>query len=64
MAHTRDDIERWRRRAEELRVMADQFGIPSAQETLRRLASDYEQLADDAEARLADRSRGPSQEVC
>jgi hypothetical protein len=44
--------------------MADEFGIPSAQETLRRLASDYEQLADDAEAKLAGRSRGPSQEAC
>lgn len=64
MAHTRDDIERWRRRAEELRTMADQFGIPSAQETLRRLASDYEQLADDAEARLAGRSLRPRQDVC
>jgi hypothetical protein len=44
--------------------MADQFGIPSAQETLCSLASDYEQLADDAEARLAGGRLRPSQEAC
>lgn len=49
-----ENIRRWRARAEELRAVADQFTIPSAQEGLRRAAANYEKLADHAEARLTD----------
>jgi hypothetical protein len=52
---TQHQIKRWRQRAEELRLVADQFSIPSAQETMRRTARSYEQLADHAEALLEDR---------
>lgn len=45
-------ISSWRMRAEELRAVADQFEVPSAQGTLRRLADNYDRLAVDAEARL------------
>ena len=51
--HARDLIKRWRIRAEELRATADQFSVPSAQTSLRRTAANYEQLADNAEARLS-----------
>jgi hypothetical protein len=42
----------WRARAEELRTTADQFTVPSAQESLRHAAANYERLADEAEALL------------
>jgi len=45
-------IERWRRRAEELRTTADHFVVPSAQESLSREAANYDQMADHAEALL------------
>jgi hypothetical protein len=48
----RRKIEAWRRRAEELLATAEQFGVPSAQETLRRAAANFTQMADHAEARL------------
>lgn len=54
VADTRDKIRRWRVRARELRTVADQFGLPSAQDSLRHLAATYEKLADDAEAQLSD----------
>jgi len=50
---TTDRIRRWRMRAEELRMTADGFAIPSAQQTLRRAAANYDNLADEAETRLA-----------
>ncbi len=53
ISQDRDRIKRWRQRAEELRTVADQFVVPSVQETLRRTAANYEQLADDAEAQLS-----------
>jgi hypothetical protein len=44
----------WRMRAEELRMVADQFIVPAAQEeALRRAVAHYERLADDAEALFA-----------
>jgi hypothetical protein len=52
---TQHQIKRWRQRAEELRTVADQFVIPSARETMRRTASNYERLADNAEALLEGR---------
>jgi hypothetical protein len=45
-------VARWRLRAEELRTTADEFTVPSAQESLRRAATNYERLADAAEALL------------
>ncbi|HUJ97183.1 MAG TPA: hypothetical protein VLV85_03005 [Stellaceae bacterium] len=45
-------IRAWRLRAEELRTTADQFTVPSAQESLRHAAANYERLADEAEALL------------
>ena len=45
-------VARWRLRAEELRTTADQFAVPSAQESLRRAAVNYERLANEAEALL------------
>ena len=41
-----DRAKRWRAKAEELRVVADQMTNRSAQADLRRLAADYETLAD------------------
>ena len=49
---TRDRINKWRQRAEELRTAADQFREPSAQESLRRAGRNCEQMADYAEAIL------------
>ena len=40
-------------RAADLRAVAEQFTVPSIQERLHRVATNYESLADDAEARLA-----------
>jgi hypothetical protein len=45
----------WRMRAEELRATADQFEVPSAQESLRRAVANYDKLADHAEALLIGR---------
>lgn len=53
----RRQIARWRARAEQLRTIADEFTIPSAQDALGRTAANYEALADDAEARLARSAR-------
>ena len=39
-------IKRWRLKAEVLRTAADQFAVPSGQESLRRAAANYERLAD------------------
>lgn len=50
-------IKAWRRRAEELRTTADQFQVPSAQESLREAAANYDKLADEAEAALTGRRR-------
>jgi hypothetical protein len=49
----RDRITQWRMRAQELRTTADQFQVPSAQDSIRRAADHYDKLADDAEAVLA-----------
>jgi len=45
-------IERWRARAEEVRVNAEQTKDPSARQTLLRIAEQYDLLADSAERRL------------
>ena len=54
-------IKRWRARAEEVRVNAEQFSDPDARHTLERVAQQYDLLADDAERRLAD-FVGPSKQ--
>jgi hypothetical protein len=46
-------IKRWHMRAAELRAVADEFVIPSAQEGLRSAAIYYERLADQAAAKLS-----------
>jgi len=48
-----NDPRRWRMRAEELRTIADNCSTPEARATFRRLADDYELLAQRAEARAA-----------
>ena len=45
-------IKRWRARAEEVRVNAEQTNDPSARQTLFRIAEQYDLLADSAERRL------------
>jgi hypothetical protein len=46
-------IKRWRQKAEELRTIADQLTSPSTKQMMRRVAADYEKLADDGEARVS-----------
>jgi hypothetical protein len=46
-----NDPRRWRMRAEELRTIADNCEAPAARASLRRLAADYDLLAERAEAR-------------
>jgi hypothetical protein len=52
-ANTR--IKRWRMHAEELRTIANDFPA-SGRDGLRMIAGNYDQLADDAEARLVRRT--------
>jgi hypothetical protein len=47
------DIDQWRMRADELRATADQFVIQSAKDSLNAAATNYDKMADRAEARLA-----------
>jgi hypothetical protein len=57
----RRQIEAWRRRAEELRATADQFEVPSVQDTLQRTAANLDNLADHAEAVLTDKPKVPGE---
>ena len=52
-----DQVRHWRLRATELRTIAEQFSVPSAQDTLRRLAARCDQLADEAEHKRRARAR-------
>jgi len=45
-------IERWRMMAEEIRAYADNVRSSDARDTLRRIAEQYDQLAENAERRL------------
>jgi DNA-binding response OmpR family regulator len=56
-------IRAWRRRAEELRTTADNFVVPSAQESLRRAAANYDQRANHVEAMLEGRPPAPEEET-
>jgi hypothetical protein len=59
----RRQIEAWRRRAEELRTTADNFTIPSTQESLRRVAANLDMMANHAEALLAGMPTAPEEET-
>lgn len=48
-----EQVRQLRLRARELREIANQFSVPSAQDRLRRLAARCDGLADDAEAAAA-----------
>jgi hypothetical protein len=63
MADGWDDIRQWRARAEEIRTVADQFSVPSAKDTMQRLAATYERLAAEAEARLIGHAQFESEEA-
>jgi hypothetical protein len=52
-----DQVKHWRLRATELRSIAEQFTVPSAQDTLRKLAARCDELADQAERAVAKGSR-------
>jgi hypothetical protein len=60
----RRQIKTWRRRAAELRATADNFPVPSAQEALRRAASDLDAMADHAEAVLMGKPQQPDEVAC
>ena len=60
----RRQIKAWRRRAAELRATADNFAVPSAQEALRRAATELDAMADDAQAAMASKPRRPGEVAC
>jgi hypothetical protein len=54
-----DDPERWRRRAAEMRIIANAMtGMVRAKESLLRIAEEYERKARQAEGRLGGRASG------
>jgi hypothetical protein len=59
----RSQITAWRRRAEELRTTADNFTVPSAQESLRRAGANLDTMADHAEAILTGKPKAPGEEA-
>jgi hypothetical protein len=59
----RSQIRAWRTRPEELRATADNFSVPSAQETLNRAAANYEQMADHAAALLTGKPSAPRERL-
>ena len=65
VAHDKErrQIEAWRRRAVEIRAVADQFEVPSAQETMRRTAANLDMMADHTEALLTGRPKVPGEET-
>jgi hypothetical protein len=60
----RRQIKAWRRRAAELRATADNFTVPSAQEALRRAATDLDAMADHAEAVLTGKPQKSGETAC
>jgi hypothetical protein len=51
-----NDPEHWRRRAKEVRALAEQMTDADARSAMLRIAHDYDQLAERAAARAAGRS--------
>ena len=51
LSHILDDVQHWRGRAEESRVLAEQMNDAIAREMMLRIASNYERIADQAIAR-------------
>lgn len=59
----RRQVSAWRRRAEELRSVADHFAVPSVQETLRRTAFNLDKMANHSEALLTGKHPEPRENV-
>jgi hypothetical protein len=49
-----DDPAYWRKRAEEVRALADHVAASAARNDILRMAEDYDQLAAQAEQRASD----------
>jgi hypothetical protein len=45
-----EDSERWRKRAEEMRTLAEDMHDPLTRRTMRRIAADYDRLVEWAES--------------
>jgi hypothetical protein len=58
-----ESVAQWRNRAGEIRRVADAFAVPSARDTMLRIAQTYERKADDLEKELPQRSV-PKPEAC
>ena len=54
-----EQVKAWRRRAEELRTVADNFAVPSAKEAMLNTAQSYERMANDLERRLKQQPETP-----
>jgi molecular chaperone GrpE (heat shock protein) len=46
-----NDPEHWRKRAEDMRTLANEIKDPLSKQTMLRIAADYERLAERAEER-------------
>jgi hypothetical protein len=57
MPHRIDDARRWRAQAEEARTIADQLTNPESKRIMLGIALGYVQLAQQAEAREANRPK-------
>jgi hypothetical protein len=53
-SHIIDDIQHWRDRAEQSRVLAEQMNDAIARDRMLRVASNYERMAEQAVARAGD----------